>query len=221
MRALRRVRERSVRGRSAWNAGARTLAFPIGVLALAACTRAEPKDAAPLRAGETRVVLAGRSFGIVLPPDIAIREDDPAVTGAPTTHEELADGFAAFQAPRRLAVVEHATSWFLGTQTGEPMPATRDEAVRAAMRVDPSQPQPHLLGVEELPGGGFMVTTQAADRLGVHAWRPLADRSWHCGGEDFRDARFVASPSWLDDAARVERARTALEAPCRTARVLP
>ena len=216
MRALRRVHERTVR-RSA----ASTAIVLSGLFALAACERPRPAPSTLPREGETRVTLRGRSFGIVLPPGIALREDDPAITGEPTTHEELADGFAAFQTPRRQTVTEHATSWFLTVQSREPMPVTLDDAVRAAMQVDPSLPQPRLLGAEDLPGGGYLISTLSSDRLSVRAWRAVGEAAWHCGGDDFRDARFVASPSWLEDAARVERARTALEAPCRTARVLP
>lgn len=185
---------------------------------LVGCHRTSPSDA--IHPGETRVTLAGSSFGITLPAGIALREDDPAVTGESTTHEELAEGFAAFQAPRRLTVADHATSWFVTAQRAAEMPATHDDAVRAALAVDPGQPQPRVLLAEDLGGGGFLVSTHAADRLTVHVWHPCGTRAWQCGGEDYRDPERVPAPSWLEDPAEVERARIALEAPCRSARAL-
>lgn len=173
-----------------------------------------------MRAGETQVTLNGLALGITLPAGIALREDDPNVTGEATTHEELADGFAAFQEPRPLTIPEHGLSWFLTAQAGEELPATRDEAIRMALQTDAGQPRPRVLVAEDLEGGGYLVTTHASDRLHVDAWRPNGTRPWHCGGEDFRDPHFVQPPSWLDDAQQVERARVALEAPCRTARVV-
>ena len=187
------------------------------VVTLAGCGKEKPQETA-LRPGETRVELAGTPFGFTLPPGVALREDDPAITGEATKYDELAEGFAAFQPPRQPTVAEHSTSWFLTARVGETIPANRDDAVRAALETAPLQAR--VLGAEQLPGGGFLITTVAADRLGVHAWRPNGKRPWHCGGEDFRDPNFVAPPSWLDDPKLLAQARVELEAPCRSARVL-
>ncbi len=185
------------------------------VLALASCKR---PTATPVP-GEATVTLAGVLVGIRLPDGVRMREDDEAVTGEATTHDELAEGFAAFQPPPpRLGIPAHSPSWFLTAQPEDRMPASQAEAVEWVRKSDLPVT---VLGSEALPGGGFLVTTRSPNRIAVQAWHPNGARALRCGGEDFRDPNHVAPPSWLDDPAQLAAARETLEAPCRTARVIP
>lgn len=166
------------------------------------------------------LTLAGVAIVIELPPGVGMSGEAHLLGDAGFAPQTLTEGVVLLEPlGRQVGVPDHTRAWTLDVTKPGAAPASLTAAKALALKPDPRSPAQTLLGAEALASGGFLVSTRSADRIFVTSWHANGTRHVECTGEDLRED--PVGPSWLDDPTQLQAALAALEAPCRSVRVLP